>query len=39
MNYNPETEDTPVIQILRLKTQTSDLDLDMACILVRDLLL
>jgi hypothetical protein len=29
INYNPELEGTPVIQILRLKMQISDLDLDM----------
>jgi hypothetical protein len=29
MNYNPEMEGVTVIQILRLKTQASDLDVDM----------
>jgi hypothetical protein len=29
MNYNPELEGSPVIQILRWKTQVSDLDLGM----------
>jgi hypothetical protein len=27
MNYNPEMEGTPLIQIMRLETQDSDLDL------------
>jgi hypothetical protein len=29
MNYNPEMEGAPVMQILRLETQVSDLNLDM----------
>jgi hypothetical protein len=31
MNYNPEMEGTPMIQILRLKGKASDPDLDMGC--------
>jgi hypothetical protein len=29
MNYNPELEDSPLIQILRLEDTVSDLDLGM----------